>query len=340
MKALPVCVAVVVVAVGAWIAVTPRAIDEPAAAPFALRATEGRPAIVAAAETVPHLDIHEKRLSFGTRFDDEEPEVVLVLANTGGRTLHVEHVDTNCGCARVGETPKTIEPGKSAEVRIRIKLDGMSGPITRAVSVHTDDPSQVVVRATIEGIVRPRLEAEPARIKFEPETADAATAIDIDVRSSEGSPLDGFSAFTGTMGLTATATITGATARVHLVAAPFAEDFLGAVVLRLGRYERILPVMAVAPRDVRASPEKLVAGVVKGAVTLETRLVGKKGVDWRVVSVETSRRDLTAEYSKGMLRVRIDESAPAGALVGRVTVMLEGAKPDRVQVGVVAFVEK
>jgi hypothetical protein len=288
----------------------------------------------------PHLQLRESRVSFGTRYDDEEPEIVFVLANTGGRPLVVEHIDTNCGCARVGEKPASIEPGKSADVHIKIKLDGMSGPITRAASFHTDDPSQPVVRGAIVGEVRPRLVAEPARIRFEPATAQDATAVDIDVKGSDGGPLDGLTAFSGTMGLTVSTTISGATARVHVAAAPFAEDYLGSVVLRLGKYERILPVMSVAPRDVRASPEKLVAGVVRSAVTLETRLVGRPGVDWRVVAVQTSRRDLTAEYADGMLRVRIAEDAPAGALVGRVTVLLEGAKPDRVTVNVVAFVEK
>ena len=309
--------------------------DDPAPPPVVVA-----PTAPSADDAPPHLDVGEKRVSFGTKFDDEEPEVVFVLTNTGGRTLHVEHIDTNCGCARVGEKPDTIEPGKSAEVHIKIKLDGMSGPVSRSASFHTDDPSQPVVRATIAGEVRPRLEAEPARVRFEPDTADVASSVDIDVKSSSGTSLDGFTVFTGTTGLSVSAAISGATARVHLVAAPFAEDFLGSVVLRLGKYERILPVMAVAPRDVRASPEKLTPGVVRGAVTVETRLVGRKGVDWRVVSVQTNRKDLTAEYKDGMLRVRIDEDAPAGALTGRVTVLLEGAKPDRVTVSVVAFVEK
>jgi hypothetical protein len=303
-------------------------------------APSAAPAPAADEASPPHLDVKEKRVSFGTRADDEEPEVVFTLTNTGGRALRVQHIDTNCGCARIGERPETIEPGKSADVRIKLKLDGMAGPLLRSVSFHTDDPSQPVVRATMAGEVRPRLDAVPARLRFEPDSQDAESAVDVDVKSNDGKPLEGFSVFTGTRGLTATATVAGATARVHVVAAPFAEDFLGSVVLRLGKYERILPVMAVAPRDVKASPEKLVAGVVHGAVTLETRLVGRPGVDWRVTAVQTSRKDLTAEYSEGMLRVRIDESAPEGALTGRVTVLLEGAKPDRVQVGVVAFVEK
>jgi hypothetical protein len=300
-----------------------------------------RPAASAPADaSPPHLEVSEKRVSFGVRFDDEEPEVSFTLTNSGGTTLKIEHVDTNCGCARVGETPKTLAPGASAVVRIRLKLDGMSGALLRSVSFHTDDPSQPVVRATMAGEIRPRLGATPARLRIEPDAFDVPTTIDVEVTSGEGAPLDGLTAFTSTPGLTVAPTVTGAKASVRVTAAPFTQDFVGSVVLRLGKYERVLPVLALAPRDVKASPEKLVAGVVKAPVNLETRLVARKGLDWKVRSIETNRTDLTAEYSGGMLRVRIAEDAAAGALTGRVTVYLEGAKPDRVTVSVVAFVEK
>src|SRR5688500_3462331 len=48
---------------------------------------------------------------FGSKFDDEQPEVTVELRNAGGSTLNVERIESNCGCIHLGATPSKLAPG-------------------------------------------------------------------------------------------------------------------------------------------------------------------------------------------------------------------------------------
>jgi uncharacterized protein DUF1573 len=288
----------------------------------------------------PRLVFREESISFGTKFDDETADVTVAFRNAGGRTLHVNRVDVDCACARLDETPREVAPGATAELRLRLKFVGVSGPIRHRVAIDCDDPATPIARAWMTGEIRPRLAVEPRKVELRPAAlADAASA-DLAVRGFDGGRLADLTATTTSRELTVAVTPTETGARVRIAAAPFADDFIASVVLRNGRYEKVVPVRAFAALDVRAVPNEVTAGFLRRGEPIVLKLVGRKGVTWRVLSVESDRADLSGEVEGDVLRIRVGEKAPAGAFSGAVVVVLEGANPSRVRIPVRAVVRE
>jgi len=288
----------------------------------------------------PRLEFRPSLIDLGTRFDDERPETAIGLRNVGGRTLHVERVDANCGCIALGDAPKSIEPGQEADLRFQVRLSGIAGKLSRHVVVRTDDPESPLSRVMIEAAVRPRIEMSKPLVELRPATIDAPSSAEVDVNGATGEDMAGLSCSSTTSDVKVAVKVSGKTARVTVQAAPFVEDFTSAIVLRLGASERVLLAKGVSARDVRAEPSRVWADGPLGAKVGAAKLVGREGAKWRVLSVESDRKELTAEFVDGTLRVKVAAGAPAGEFKGVVVVRLEGAKPDSVRVEVAAWIEQ
>ncbi len=293
-----------------------------------------------AADGPPHLVFRANPVELGARFDDEKPETAIGLHNAGGRTLHVERVDANCGCIALGAAPATVEPGKDADLKFEIRLAGMTGKIQRHVVVKTDDPASPLARVTIEADVRPRIETTLPLVELRPDTLGAATSVDFSVHSATGEDLAGLSWSSTTSQVQVATAVSGKNALVHVSAAPFVDDFAGAVVLHLGAAERIVPVQGVSARDVRAVPPSVWAAGAVGAKIGETKLVARPGVAWSVRGLDSDRKELTAEVVGDALRVKIVAGAPAGEFKGAITVRFDGAKPETLRVPVTSWIEQ
>ena len=288
----------------------------------------------------PRLVFREETVSFGTKFDDETADVTIAFRNTGGRTLHVNRVDVDCACARLGETPREVAPGAEAQLQLRLRFVGVSGPIRHRVQIDSDDPATPIARAWMKGEIRPRLVVEPRKVELRPAAFSEAASIDLDVRGFDGARLEDLTATTTARRLSVTVTPTETGARVRVETPPFADDFIQSVVLRRGPYEKVVPVRGFAARDVRAVPDEVTTGLLRRGEPFQVKLVARKGLTWRVLSVTTDREDLTAELDGDVLRMRIGEKAPAGAFSGAVTLVLEGATPSRVRVPIRAVVRE
>lgn len=288
----------------------------------------------------PRLVFRETSVSFGTRYDDETADVTIAFCNTGARTLHVNRIDVDCACARLGETPREVAPGAEAELRLRLKFVGVSGPIRHRVAIDSDDPATPIARAWMTGEIKPRLVVEPRKVELRPATIADAAFVDLDVRGADGATLDGLTVSTSGRPLSLAVKSMSDHGVVRVATDPFTDDFISSLVMRLGSYERVIPVRGFAARDVRAVPEEVTTGLLRRGEPLEVRLVGRAGLSWRVLSVESDRADLTGEMDGDVLRIRVGDKAPAGVFSGAVVAVLEGAKPSRVRVPVRAVVRE
>ena len=307
--------------------------DAPPAAP-------AKSAPTAPTTDAPRLVFREESVAFGTKFDDETADVTIAFKNEGGRTLHVNRIDVDCACARLGEQPSEVAPGATAELKLRLKFTGVSGPIRHRVAIDSDDPATPIARAWMTGEIVPRLAVEPRKVEFRPATITEAASVELDVRAAEGGRLTDLVVFTSGRPLELSTTTTETGARVRVAVDPFTDDFLTSVVLRRGAYERVIPVRGFAARDVRAVPDELIAGLVKRGEPLTVRLEARKGVEWRVKGVTCDRADLSAAMDGDALRISVGEKAPVGPFTGAVLVDLEGATPSRVRVTVRAVVRE
>jgi hypothetical protein len=314
--------------------------DAPQRTGTAPAASKESTAPAASPTDAPRLVFREDSISFGTKFDDETADVTIAFRNTGGRTLHVNRIDVDCACARLGEAPREVAPGAEAELRLRLKFVGVSGPIRHRVAIDSDDPATPIARAWMAGEIRPRLTVEPKKVELRPAALGDAASVDLDVRGYDGGRLADLTATTTHRELTVAVTPTETGARVRVAVAPFAHDIIGSVVLRNGKYEKVVPVRCFAACDVRAVPEEVTTGLLRRGEPLEVKLVGRKGVTWRVLSVESDRADLVGEMDGDVLRIRVGEKAPVGVFSGAVVVVLEGAQPSRVRVPIHAVVRE
>jgi hypothetical protein len=290
-------------------------------------------------ETPQKLQFAAEVLSFGTKFDDDVPSLTATLKNVGGSTLHVERIEPGCGCILVAEAPKEIASGASVDLPMDIRLSGMEGPFSRVVAVYSDDPEADLRRVTIEGEVLPRIAVSPPAVVLRPTTLDETTRAELVVKSGSDEPIASLKTTVLSPGTSVTTALAASEARVSVVVAPFAEDFQGSIVLRLGKSERVIPVTGIAARDVRVAPDKLWIGSELRGKPVLAGLLPREGLGaWRVVSVETSRKDLIATANERELSVRIAQDAPKGRFEGTVVIVLEGAKPDRLRVQVTGWV--
>jgi hypothetical protein len=288
----------------------------------------------------PRLRFAQERVSFGTRFDDEAPNVTVTLLNVGGETLHVHKIEPSCGCILVGHAPTELAPGGRVDVRMEVRLAGFDGPFERVVAFHTDDLHAQPGRVSLIGEVKPKIAVAPPAVVAAPATLEATTTVDLDVTSTVGEPIATLTVNSTAPWTTVTTALERDKARLRVVVQPFADDFTGSLVLRLGKSERVVPVFGRAARDVRVAPDKLWIGSEEMNRTVRAELVARDGAPpWRVLSVESSRKDLEAKLEGGRVLVaRIADDAPKGRFEGLVTLTFEGAKPDKVRVPVLGWV--
>ena len=330
----------------AWLAarreppVSPPAVPPPATPLDDPTIAVPEPADDATPQEGPRLRWKPNPAVFGTKFEDEEVDLTFALSNPGTQTVHLRKIEPSCGCIRVDRAQATLEPGARMDLQVTVRLAGMAGQFARYVVIYGDMLPESPARIAIHGKVLSRIDVSPPRVILRPATPDSESVADIEVRSNTDEPLDGLTVSSTMRGVTPQATIDGRSARIHLVATPFLKDFECSLVVRRGASERIVPVSYFAAQDVKAVPPRLVAGRGSGRDQLEARLVAREGVTIRVKSVESNRKDMTAEVVGGVLRVKIGEDAPAGPFSGEVVIVLEGAKPDRIRVPVTAYMEK
>jgi hypothetical protein len=116
----------------------------------------------AAAEVAaPRLTIVEPIKDFGTIAKGEKLDWAFEVRNTGTSDLQIVAARPGCGCT-VADFDKVIKPGQSGKVTAHIDTTAFAGPISKGVTLETNDPSTPTSQLTIHAIVKPYVEAYPA----------------------------------------------------------------------------------------------------------------------------------------------------------------------------------
>lgn len=128
------------------------------AAPFAV-AQEKK----GTAETTkaPRLTLVEPLKDFGTVAKGEKIDWSFEIKNTGSADLEILAAKPTCGCT-VADFDKVIKPGQTGKVSAHVDTTNFAGPISKAVTLETNDPSTPTAQVTISAVVKPYVEAYPA----------------------------------------------------------------------------------------------------------------------------------------------------------------------------------
>jgi len=128
-----------------------------AVAPFAF-AEEKKAAETAKA---PRLTLVEPLKDFGTVPKGTKIDWSFEVKNTGTSDLEIISAKPTCGCT-VADFDKVIKPGQKGKVSAHVDTTAFAGPISKAVTLETNDPNTPTAQVTISAVVKPFVEAYPA----------------------------------------------------------------------------------------------------------------------------------------------------------------------------------
>jgi hypothetical protein len=109
----------------------------------------------------PRLTIVEPLKDFGTVPKGEKIDWAFEVKNTGNADLEIIAAKPTCGCT-VADFDKIIKPGQSGKVSAHVDTTNFGGPISKAVTLETNDPNTPTAQVTITAVVKPYVEAYPA----------------------------------------------------------------------------------------------------------------------------------------------------------------------------------
>jgi hypothetical protein len=108
----------------------------------------------------PRLTLVEPLKDFGTVPKGEKIDWSFEIKNTGAADLEILAAKPSCGCT-VADFDKVIKPGQTGKVTAHVDTTNFAGPISKAVTLETNDPNTPNAQVTISAVVKPYVEAYP-----------------------------------------------------------------------------------------------------------------------------------------------------------------------------------
>jgi hypothetical protein len=132
-----------------------------AAATFAPRAVRADEATTGkAAVAMPKIAIDPMVKDVGTVAKGDRIEVVFNVKNEGNQDLVISDARPSCGCT-VASFDRTVKPGATGKINASVDTKNFTGPITKVVSVVSNDPQHPQVNLTIKAVVKPYVNVSP-----------------------------------------------------------------------------------------------------------------------------------------------------------------------------------
>ena len=132
----------------------------------------------------PKIAIDPMTKDAGTIPKGEKIESVFMVKNEGLADLTITDARPSCGCT-VASFDRSIKPGQTGRITASVDTKNFSGPITKTISVVSNDPEQPQLNLTIKAIVKPYVDVEPTQvIRFSATKGDTASN-DLTLISSE-----------------------------------------------------------------------------------------------------------------------------------------------------------
>jgi len=133
---------------------------EPPAVPVPPGAALPPPA-QAEASAAPKLQFETPVYDFGKAKSGELVKHIFVFTNIGAATLDITAVRPGCGCTTTGEWTRKVEPGKTGSIPIQVNTANFNGPVTKVVSVDSNDKTQTPFTLQIKGTIWKPIDVNP-----------------------------------------------------------------------------------------------------------------------------------------------------------------------------------
>ena len=109
----------------------------------------------------PRIAVAEPTRDFGTVPKGEKLTHVFQVRNTGAGDLQILSAKPTCGCL-VAQFDKVIKPGATGRVTAIVDTASFAGPISKSVTLETNDAAAPTAQLTVNAVVKPYVDAYPA----------------------------------------------------------------------------------------------------------------------------------------------------------------------------------
>jgi hypothetical protein len=127
----------------------------------------------------PQIQFATPIYDFGKASAGEFVKYQFVFTNGGDAVLVVSNVQPSCGCTTAGEWSRQVEPGKTGIIPIQFNSSAYNGPVTKTVTVTSNDKTHPTYALQIKGSVWRAIEITPqnAILNIAAESPTSATAV-------------------------------------------------------------------------------------------------------------------------------------------------------------------
>ncbi len=115
--------------------------------------------------TKPKAVIVEATFDAGTIAKGEQVVHDFLIKNEGQATLEIQRVEPGCGCT-VAQFDKSVAPGQTGKVHAVVETTTFNGPISKGISVYTNDTDNPRIQLTIQAKVEPYIQVKPGYARY------------------------------------------------------------------------------------------------------------------------------------------------------------------------------
>lgn len=119
----------------------------------------------AEAAASPRIQFEATTIDLGEVPKGEDAVYDFVFTNTGTSVLEIEEAKPSCGCT-VAEYTKTLAPGEKGTIHASIDTKRFRGPITKSITVSSNDPVDTKVTLQAKANVKPFVDVLPSQHVF------------------------------------------------------------------------------------------------------------------------------------------------------------------------------
>jgi hypothetical protein len=127
----------------------------------------------------PQIQFATPIYDFGKASAGELVKYQFVFTNAGNEVLAVSNVQPSCGCTTAGEWTRRVEPGNTGIIPIQFNSSAYNGPVTKTVTVTSNDKTHPTFALQIKGTVWKAIEISPqnAVLNIAAESPSNATSV-------------------------------------------------------------------------------------------------------------------------------------------------------------------
>src|SRR5688572_23998462 len=113
-----------------------------------------------AASGAPKIEVVPETKDAGTVAKGNVVDATFVVRNTGGADLVISDARPSCGCT-VASFDRVIKPGAEGKIKSSVDTKSFSGPISKSIVVHSNDPERPQMNLFIKAMVKPFVDVLP-----------------------------------------------------------------------------------------------------------------------------------------------------------------------------------